>query len=55
MKEILFNPILSKFKSENYDNYNKEIYNKGVNSSEWSNEFFDIYYLKLYLKIIILT
>ena len=48
IKEILLNPISSKFKSKNYDNYNKEIYNKVVDSSKWLNEFFNMNYLTLF-------
>ena len=50
IKEILLNPISSKFKSENYVNYNREIYNKVVGSSKWLDEFFDMNYSTLFKK-----
>jgi tRNA-binding EMAP/Myf-like protein len=48
IKEILLNPISSKFKSENHDSYNREIYYKVIGSSNWLNEFFDMNYLSLF-------
>lgn len=48
IKEILLNPISSKFKSENHDSYNREIYYKVIGSSNWLNEFFDMNYMTLF-------
>ena len=48
IKEILLNPISSKFKSENHDSYNREIYYKVIGFSNWLNEFFDMNYMTLF-------
>ena len=48
IKEILLNPISSKYKSKNHDSYNREIYYKVIGSSNLLNEYFDMNYLSLF-------
>ena len=47
IKDILIKPIIKRKNSIN-DNYNEDIYNKLINSSEVLDEFFNMDYLSLF-------
>ena len=49
IKEVLLNPVSSKFRKENENEiHNENIYNKVINSAKWLFDFFNMNYLTLF-------